>query len=56
MTDDKSDDTSRVEPPPMAAPLVPPPYDNPIPFGAPPKEKIELVEGEIPWELSEEEE
>ena len=40
-----------VEPPPMGRPMVPPPYSNPIPFGAPPEQPIELVEGEIPWEL-----
>ena len=42
-----------VEPPPMGRPMVPPPYANLIPFGAPPEQPIELVEGEIPWELRE---
>ena len=44
-----------VEPPPMGRPVVSPPYGVPIPFGAPPAEPVELVPGEIPWELREEE-
>ncbi len=46
--------TAPVEPPPMARPIVSPPYGSPIPFGAPPAEKVTLVDGEIPWELREE--
>jgi hypothetical protein len=45
--------SSGVEPPPMARPVVSPPYGVPIPFGAPPPEPVRLVEGEIPWELQE---
>jgi hypothetical protein len=41
----------RVEPPPMSRPMMAPPYAYPIPFGAPPDQPVELVEGEIPWEL-----
>ena len=41
----------KVEPPPMSRPLMAPPYAYPIPFGEPPAEPVELVEGEIPWEL-----
>lgn len=43
--------TPRVEPPPMSRPMMAPPYAYPIPFGEPPTEPVELVEGEIPWEL-----
>lgn len=43
-----------VEPPPMARPIVSPPYGVPIPFGAPPPEPIQLAPDEIPWELREE--
>ena len=41
----------KVEPPPMSRPLLSPPYAFPIPFGEPPAEPVELVDGEIPWEL-----
>ncbi|WP_284253034.1 hypothetical protein [Pseudolysinimonas kribbensis] len=44
-----------VEPPPMARPIVSPPYGVPIPFGAPPAEPIQLAPDEIPWELREDE-
>lgn len=37
----------------MSRPMMAPPYAYPIPFGEPPKEHVELVEGEIPWELRE---
>jgi hypothetical protein len=43
--------TPKVEPPPMSRPMMSPPYAFPIPFGEPPPEPVELVEGEIPWEL-----
>ncbi len=43
--------TPRVEPPPMSRPMMAPPYAYPIPFGEPPPEPVELVDGEIPWEL-----
>jgi hypothetical protein len=43
--------TTEVEPPPMARPVVSPPYGVPIPFGAPPPEPIELDESQLPWEL-----
>lgn len=46
--------TPGIEPPPMARPVVSPPYGVPIPFGAPPPEPIELAPDEIPWELREE--
>jgi hypothetical protein len=42
-----------VEEPPMGPPRLPPPYAGPIPFGAPPVEKVELT-GDIPWELRDE--
>lgn len=45
----------RVEPPPMSRPTMPVPYAYPIPFGEPPAEPVTLVDGEIPWELREEE-
>jgi len=45
--------TPRVEPPPMSRPMMSPPYAYPIPFGEPPAEPVELVDGEIPWELRE---
>jgi len=45
-----------IEPPPMARPVVSPPYGVPIPFGAPPTEPIELAPDEIPWELRDEDE
>jgi len=43
--------TPRVEPPPMSRPMMSPPYAFPIPFGEPPAEPVELIDGEIPWEL-----
>ena len=43
--------TPKVEPPPMSRPMMSPPYAFPIPFGEPPAEPVELVDGEIPWEL-----
>jgi hypothetical protein len=43
-----------VEPPPMSRPTIPIPYAFPIPFGEPPAEPVTLVEGEIPWELRDE--
>jgi hypothetical protein len=45
----------QVEPPPMSRPTMPVPYAYPIPFGEPPAEPVTLVEGEIPWELRDEE-
>lgn len=45
----------RIEPPPMSRPVMPVPYAYPIPFGEPPAEPVTLVEGEIPWELREDE-
>jgi len=45
--------TPKVEPPPMSRPMMSPPYAYPIPFGEPPAEPVELVDGEIPWELRE---
>ena len=45
----------QVEPPPMSTPVMPVPYAYPIPFGEPPAEPVTLVEGEIPWELRDEE-
>lgn len=45
----------QIEPPPMSRPTMPVPYAYPIPFGEPPAEPVTLVEGEIPWELREEE-
>jgi hypothetical protein len=45
----------KVEPPPMSRPTMPVPYAYPIPFGEPPAEPVTLVEGEIPWELRDEE-
>lgn len=45
--------TPRVEPPPMSRPMMAPPYAYPIPFGEPPAEPVELVDGDIPWELRE---
>lgn len=47
--------TPHVEPPPMSRPVMPVPYAYPIPFGEPPAEPVTLVEGEIPWELRDEE-
>lgn len=47
--------TPRIEPPPMSKPWMPIPYGHPIPFGDPPAEPVELVDGEIPWELRDEE-
>ena len=43
--------TPKVEPPPMSRPMMSPPYAFPIPFGEPPAEPVELVDGEIPREL-----
>jgi hypothetical protein len=43
--------TPQIEPPPMSRPMMSPPYAFPIPFGEPPTEPVELVDGEIPWEL-----
>ena len=43
-----------LEPPPMSKPVMPVPYAYPIPFGEPPAEPVTLVEGEIPWELRDE--
>jgi hypothetical protein len=43
--------TPKVEPPPMSRPMMSPPYAFPIPFGEPPAELVQLVDGEIPWEL-----
>ncbi len=45
----------QLEPPPMSRPTMPVPYAYPIPFGEPPAEQVTLVEGEIPWELRDEE-
>ncbi|MBW4031846.1 MAG: hypothetical protein HIU88_04185 [Acidobacteria bacterium] len=47
--------TPRIEPPPMSKPVMPVPYAFPIPFGEPPAEPVTLVEGEIPWELRDDE-
>jgi hypothetical protein len=47
--------TPQIEPPPMSRPTIPIPYGIPIPFGEPPAEPVTLVEGEIPWELRDEE-
>jgi hypothetical protein len=47
--------TPDVEPPPMARPIVSPPYGVPIPFGAPPAEPIVLAPDDVPWELREDE-
>jgi hypothetical protein len=44
----------QLEPPPMSRPVMPVPYAYPIPFGEPPAEPVTLVEGEIPWELRDE--
>ncbi len=44
----------QLEPPPMSRPVMPVPYAFPIPFGEPPTEPVTLVEGEIPWELRDE--
>lgn len=43
--------TPQVEPPPMSRPMMSPPYAYPIAFGEPPAQPVELVDGEIPWEL-----
>ena len=42
-----------VEAPPTGPPPVLPWYGEPVPFGAPPEEDVELT-GEIPWELRDE--
>jgi len=47
--------TEKVEPPPMSRPMMSPPYAFPIPFGEPPAEPVQLVDGEIPWELRDDE-
>ena len=47
--------SAAIEPPPMGRPAVSPPYGVPIPFGAPPAEPVELVAGEVPWELRDDE-
>ncbi len=39
-----------VEPPPTAIVRVTPIFSEPIPFGSPPSEDVELT-GDIPWEL-----
>lgn len=44
----------QLELPPMSRPVMPVPYAFPIPFGEPPAEPVTLVEGEIPWELRDE--
>jgi hypothetical protein len=46
-------DRDGVEPPPVGTTLGFGIYSDPVPFGAPPAEQVDVADDDLPWELRE---